>query len=150
MTVMGPDGLQHIPAELPVQAMRTFSIRAPLTTHFRKATCEEANCQHYLEGWRSIVPADSPQADYIRRGSGRRFTEGRNSPGLAEFTFEPGQDCFASDTHRVAIDRPEIFVMRDGDWRGNPTGRSMRLPAQSWVDAFGENLETVRDQHERG
>ena len=37
------------------------------------------------------------------------------------FTFEAGQQCFTQ--HHVP-DRPQFFVVRDGDWRGNPTGQN--------------------------
>ncbi len=135
---------------LPVHLMKTYAISAPRTTHWRPATCEEAACPHYLLGWVTIVAADSPQADYIRAGSGRGFTEQRTPDGLAEFTFEPGQACFGASQHRVPNGRPERFIERGGDWRGNPQRQHRELRADDWVDSFANNMISVKEMQERG
>jgi hypothetical protein len=129
--------------------MRSFSIRAPLETHWRKATCAEVNCQHYLRGWASEVDESIDlgqfQASYIRTESGRGFRESRTESGLTRFEFLPGQRCFHSDEHRVRDnDVAELYVVRDGDWRGNPLRTpAVRLSADGWVNEFGENQERV-------
>ena len=135
---------------LPVTAMKTYAVSSPLATHWRPATCAEADCPHYLSGWRTIVPGDSPQAHYIRHDSGRGFTEAPQPGGLVEFTFAPGQRCFASGSHRVLLDKPERFTERDGDWRGNPTGRRVVHSVDGWLDSFGEHQERLAQQMERG
>jgi hypothetical protein len=129
--------------------MITFGIRQPVVSHYRRATCEEFGCLHYSLGWITMVPADSMQAHYIEKNSGRSFKKEIIGPNQVRYTFPPGQNCFASDTHRVPLERPAIFGMRAGDWRGNPTGYVRTLSAQSWVDAFGENMELVKEFHER-
>jgi len=145
----------RIDPALPVQAYKTFQIQAPHSTHFRKATCAEADCPHHLQGWQSVIDERTElgqrQAHYIRKQSGRRFREDQHSVGMTVFTFEPGQTCFASDDHRVRLDKPELFVVRDGDWRGNPTGRRRQhARPEDWVDDFGEHQLAVKEQHERG
>jgi hypothetical protein len=153
-TVSSPQGQRILP-NLPAAAYTSFTILAPLTTHFRRGTCEEARCAHYLAGWRSIVDERSQlgqaQAYYIRRESGRRFREEQLSPAATVFTFEPGQACFKSDTHRVRVQRPEIYVARGGDWRGNPTGYQVRHSAAAdWVDQFATNQDNLATIIQRG
>lgn len=136
----------RVEPNMPVTAYKTYAIHSP----GRPATCEQAGCPAYLNGWRTIVPADSAQAAYIRTQSGRGFTETRQPGGLAEFTFEPGQQCFASDKHRLPAEGRERFAERDGDWRGNPTGRVIEHSPQGWTDSFGEHQERLAQRLERG
>ena len=139
---------------LPAEAYRTFAIRAPRSTHTRPASCEEAGCLAARHGWRSVIDERTQlgqaQAEYIRRQAGRRFGEHRDDAGLTVFEFAPGQECFAE--HRVSNDRPALYVVRDGDWRGNPLGTQPRVHdrPQDWLDEFGEHQLRLADQIERG
>lgn len=136
---------------MPAAAYRTFQVAAPISTHFVPATCEETDCAEFLNGWQTIVPTDSPQAEYIRHDRARRFFEERQPDGLALFRFPPGQRCFRSGDHKRRLERPEIFVMRDGDHRGNPLGTDpVRLGVTSWLDTFGEHQERIAELHGRG
>jgi hypothetical protein len=136
-------------------AYKTYEIRAPRSSHHRRATCAEADCPNYLLGWRTQVDETSElgqkQAHYIRHDSGRRFLEEQLAPQATVFTFEAGQSCFASDQHTVRLDRPELFVVKGGDWRGNPlqTPAAVLNPG-SWVDDFGEHQERLTALIERG
>ncbi len=129
--------------------MRSFSIRAPLSTHWRRVSCAEVDCRHHREGWASEVDESTElgqfQATYIRKESGRGFRESRSEAGLTRFVFLPGQTCFHADEHRARVEEaPELYVVRDGDWRGNPRGTSPQvLSADGWVTEFGENQERV-------
>lgn len=142
--------LNRFPSALPVTAVQTYQVLAPLRTHFRKATCAEVDCPHHLHGWRSVLPSDDPRCDYIRHASGRRFTEVKREGGLTEFRFHPGQDCFAAADHHVRLEREERFLIRSGDHRGNPDGRVTEVSCASWTDDFGEHQEKLADQAERG
>lgn len=150
-----PSAWRVTPA-LPPAAMKTYGIVAPRPTHWRAATCAEADCVNHLNGWQTKVDESTElgqqQAAYIRAGSGRRFTEDRDDVGLTVFTFEAGQTCFRGDEHTVRVDRPEIYVVRDGDHRGNPRGTKPRIhnDPQGWVDDFGEHQERIADMRERG
>lgn len=146
---------------LPVTAYRTFQIAAPLSTHFRWGTCEQAQCDGYVRGWTSRLDETTEQglglAHYIRKDSGRRFREEKFPGGVTEFVFEPGQKCFRRATnvpgqdHQIRIDRPEHFVVRDGDWRGNPTKRRMKHKnAIEWVEHFQEHQDKLRALQQRG
>lgn len=138
-----------VPA-LPSQHFKTYEIIAPLQTHFRKATCAEVECPGYVNGWVTRVPVGSQAEQYIRSGSsGRRFTETTGSSqlneGVAEFRFFPGQQCFASDKHRVPLEREPFYIARGGDARGNPLReRVVHTRAEHWQEDFAGHLDKVR------
>jgi hypothetical protein len=133
------------------EAYKTYQIVAPRSTHYRPATCREVECDGYRNGFRTIVPADSLQAQYIRAKSGRAFVEQPGGPGLAEFSFAPGQQCFRASEHRIALDREPFYVVRDGDYRGNPFGtRPLQRRAVDWVDDFATHQQNVADARQRG
>jgi hypothetical protein len=143
------DGMRIAPSA-PVTAYKTYQIVAPVSSHFRDATCAEVECDGWRHGWRTIVPTESEQALYIRAASGRAFTEELLEGGLAQFTFKVGQQCF-SGPHKVRLERPENFLVRDGDWRGNPTGRLYRhTNAGFWQEDFAEHQDKISNAIERG
>lgn len=141
--------VNRIDPAMPVGAYQTYQIRAPRDVG-AKSACEQANCQAWRYGWESSIDESTPlgqqQAAYIRAQSGRTFRELKTEAGLTVFRFEPHQRCFAE--HGT---RPEIYLVRDGDWRGNPTGRQRQhtRPAD-WVEDFGEHQRAIADQIERG
>lgn len=146
-------GMRIVPQASPA-VYQTFQIAAPVATHWREATCEQVDCPGYLYGWRSVIDERTDlgqaQAHYIRHDRSRKHDEERMPDGLTAFTFEPGQTCF--DTHQARVERPELFVVRGGDWRGNPTGVEPRLHKNPdfWVEEFAENQDRVATVIERG
>lgn len=133
--------------QLPSQHFKTYEIVAPLQTHFRKATCAEVECAAYVNGWVTRVPVGSQAEQYIRSGgSGRRFTETTTIDSAErEFVFEPGQQCFASDKHRVPLEREPLYIARGGDARGNPMReRRVHTRASDWQEDFAGHLDRVR------
>jgi len=146
-------GLTRITPALPVEAVQTYAIRAPKATHTRSGSCAEADCPNLQHGWRSVIDEatdlGAAQAAYIRRESGRKFTEERDLAGLTVFTFEPWQRCFAE--HIVPLEREPFYVVRGGDWRGNPRGEVRRhVRADDWVEDFAEHQQTLADRLEQG
>lgn len=130
-------------------AYQTYSIASPHDRQVR-AACEQVGCMAWLRGWESAVDESTPlgqqQAAYIRTQSGRTFREQKTAAGLTVFRFEPRQRCFA-DHHT----RPEVYAVRDGDHRGNPTGRVRRHErAADWVEDFGEHQLRLVDQQQKG
>ena len=105
----------------------------PQATHWRKATCKEVNCPQGLQGWLTVVDVSTTlgqaQEVYIRRSSGRRFTE-KQYGTVIEFTFYPGQDCFRE--HRVPLDRGPILT------RG---GHIQEF--DQWIDGWNENAYQI-------
>ncbi len=141
----------RLPPQMRPDAYVTYSIEAPLETHWRKASCEEVACLHYLLGWQ--ITADErtdlgqAQAHYIRTKAGRRFSEDHNPAGLTVFTFEAGQKCFRQ--HQSRIEREEIFEKKAGDFRiAHPPNRVMR--PDDWVDDFAEHQEKLAHELEKG
>lgn len=135
--------------QLPPQAYQTYAIAQPADTLVR-AACEQVRCAAWLSGWETVLDEGTEmgrrQAAYVRTKAGRTFRELRNTAGLTVFRFEAHQRCFAE--HQT---RPQIFAVRDGDYRGNPTGRhrTHTRPAD-WVEDFGENQLRLADQHQKG
>lgn len=140
---------------LPAGSMKTYQILAPRATHLRDATCDEVDCPNYLIGWKTVVDErtdlGAQQAYYIRNQSGRHFKEDRNeSPGLTTFYFEAGQICFAR--HEVKVGKPELYIVKGGDWRGNPAGIEPRKHANpaDWVDDFANHQDKLATELSKG
>jgi hypothetical protein len=130
----------------PPQAYRTYQISAPVQTHFRKGTCEEAGCLQHHNGFMIKVDLDTDlgrrQADYLTYRSGRRFRKEFDGPTLLTFHFPPGTPCF--QVHKIRLDRPALYVVRDGDWRRYERTRVLR--SDQWVDNMQSTLDNVRSQ----
>jgi hypothetical protein len=135
----------------PVQAMQTYSVKSPLSTHFRRGSCEEAGCEAHELGWRTVVDESTDlgqrQAHYIRTAAGRHFTEERTATGTA-FTFPPGEQCFTA--HQVSLERPELYVVHGGDWRRDLGVIREHTKPEHWVEDLAENLDTIKTAQEKG
>lgn len=130
--------------KISVENMMTHAIFAPLGTHWRKATCEETGCLDYRNGWGLDITSAGPVAADAAKRSGRRYRSMRAENGDEHLIFEAGQPCFKASEHRVRVDRPELFVCRSGDWRGNPDGNVAPLVfsgADAWKDSLGTALD---------
>ena len=97
-----------------VPALKRYDITASHSDETRWASCLEAHPQ----GFRTVVDEATvlgkAQADYIRRQSGRQFTEHQAPLGVTTFTFPPGEQCFAVGEHRVPLERVELYTVRNG------------------------------------
>lgn len=122
-------------------------------TWWRQATCAEANCEQWRNGWSTVVDTSTPlgrdQADYIRTQSGRRYREAKTPAGWTQFDFPAGQRCFASDKHRVQAERQPLHIVRAGS-TVQPVGRPRvyERPDQ-WADDFHARTETVATARRR-
>ncbi len=133
-----------------VQSYKTYSIHQPVSAHTRIGTCQAANCPNYNQGWKTLIDLDTPlgqeQWAYIRT-CGKQFTEHQEGRRVV-FVFEAGQQCFTE--HHVQ-DRPQLFAVRDGDWRGNPSGRRrLHTTAEFWQEDFAEHQAKLADEIEKG
>jgi hypothetical protein len=137
-------------------AYKTYELAVPLQTHWRPASCAEVDCPHHLRGWVTTIDETSAlgqmQAGHIRHHAGRAYTEARGEHGMTVFTFPAGQRCFASADHRVPLEREPLWLVRGGDWRGNPLRiRTVRhTRAEDWRDDFGEHQDRIVETIERG
>lgn len=135
---------------------KTYEIDVP-DYNMRPATCAEVKCRAYLNGWSTVIDETTDlgrgQAYYLRKNSGRMFAEESWGPQHTVFKFTPGQTCFAASQHRVPrVDVPEIYVVRDGDWRGNPRGTPARrhVRGSDWVDDFANHQNNLAARLKRG
>ena len=134
-------------------AYKTYAVVSPLTTHLRPATCAEVDCPHYVNGWRVRLESLTTDLQQAARNSGRKFVEQRVAEGETWLVFEAGQACFKAREHRTRIaDRPPLYVVRDGDHRGNPRRTKARLHQrpEDWVESFAEHQQKLRDEIEKG
>lgn len=136
--------VNRIAPQLPVGQVKTYTIAKPNETHTRPASCTEVGCNTQAMGWRTTIDEATPlgqrQAHYVRRQSGRAHTEHREG-ALTVFVFPPGQECFAD--HRVSLDRPEFYIVRGGDWRGQVGTQQQFSGPDSWVNHFAEHQERL-------
>jgi len=135
----------RLPPAGPAHAYKTYQILMPPATHTRSATCQEVDCLTQASGWVTIIDESTElgqsQAHYIRRLSGRIFTEGPRDVRTL-FTFPPGEQCF--EAHTIRLDREASFIVRGGDWRGNPTREVyVHDSPDGWVDDFAEHQERL-------
>lgn len=152
--VLGGQRPYRLDPFLDPRAYQTYQILAPVQTHYRPASCQEVDCEHWRNGWVTRIDVSTDlgarQANYIRLQSGRHFTVTQAADASkVTFRFPGGQRCFTA--HRVPLERPAHFLRLGGDWRGNPTGERVKhSSAEAWRDDMGEHLEKIRDQRERG
>lgn len=150
---MMPAPFRGFTPQLPPEQMKTYAIVRKDGVHARPATCAEVECPQWAHGWVTRVPRGSRLADFIVGNThGRKFTETTSIESAErEFIFPFGQECFRSSQHRVPIEREPLFVVRDGDWRGNPRGTAAitRRP-DDWVDDFANHQQHIADVRQRG
>lgn len=130
---------------------QSFEIHSPIATHYRTVSCRDMECQHYLAGWVSKFDVSTQQGRawaIAVRQSGRRYTFEQHGTEVT-FKFPPGQTCFQAP-HKVAVERPELFVVRDGDWRDNPTGRKAHVRPREFVERMADNLDYIHSEMKRG
>ena len=144
--------LFRIEPQMGPESYKTFAMVSPLQTHMRQATCAEYGCDHYRQGWRIRLEALTPDLVHAARTSGRRYREEHIADGETYLVFDAGQPCFKTATHRLPIGRPPLFLVRDGDHRGNPRRTETRRydrPDQ-WVDDFATHQQTLADEIQKG
>lgn len=143
----------RITPNLPVQAYKTYGIARPAETHWRPAGCADVDCAPHTNGWVTEVDETSTlgqmQAHYIRAQSGRRFVETRTPEGFTRFEFDAGQTCFTQ--HVAPVEREPIYLVRGGDWRGNPLRENrIHTRPEHWVEDFAEHQGRIARAMEAG
>lgn len=145
----------RIEPAMPAGNYITYSWSRPLSTHWRRAQCHEVNCGAYLNGWVTRVneaeTLGASQAHYIRHDNSRTHTEYRSPEGLTCFEFPAGQTCFAADRHRMPVEREPHYLVRGGDWRGNPTGMTrVHKYVDDFIEDWSEHQDQLAEQIKRG
>jgi hypothetical protein len=142
--------LNRIEPALPAYAFRTFRISAPVSTHFRKATCAEVDCPNWLNGWRVRVESLTPDLLHTAKTSGRRYREERPAEGTTWLVFEAGQPCFRAAEHRTPLGKPELYLVRDGDFRQSFGQARQHTRPEHWLEEMTENQQRLIDAKQRG
>lgn len=157
--------VNRITPNLPVQNYKTYAINAPKSTHFEPASCEETDCPSFLNGWAIVVLPWTEQGqkqEHLIRDSRKSYEvltadeaaarfPGIEAPdGSKVYAFFAGQDCFAAPTHVKRLERPEIYTVRGGDWRGVTSPARLHSRPIDWVEDFNENQERLERAIERG
>lgn len=134
-----------------VSDYKTYQIVSPLSTHWERATCQQVNCPDYQNGWRVKLEGLPPEMAHAARNSGRKYAEMEVSQNEHWLVFEAGQPCFRAAEHRRLLDKQEIFIARDGDFRGNPTGNVRRHTSpEFWLEDFAEHQDKLARQIQQG
>jgi hypothetical protein len=150
---------------LPDRAYDTYGIVMPKTTHTRRARCEEVACDAHVHGWKTLLDTSIPQqrelARLVVKNEGNRRWTAEQAGHLVTFTFPAGQQCFAE--HRVPLDRPPVFTLKNGKgfapkWGDHvelhngaifiPGTRTIR--GEEWMERLGENQQAIIDAQKRG
>lgn len=144
--------VNRFPSRLPTQNMQTYALKAPIQTHRRKATCEEAGCLKNAHGWKMHIDQSSQlgrdQADYIKNHAGRAYTASKIGDTLTELVFKPGQQCFSE--HTVSLEREPIYLVKKGDHR-MPQGATRRHDrAEHWIEDMSLNQDALKSIIEKG
>ena len=144
--------LNRIMPKTPVEGMISYRVTSPINTHTRPATCTEVGCEPHLKGWTTLLPTGSEQESLLLRaaegrvdGIRRRYTRSFDGK-LTAYRFPAGQSCFRASAHRVSLDRPEIYLVRGGDWRANTGLIRRHTSADSWVDDFSSHQDKIKRQ----
>ncbi len=135
---------------IPARYAKTYSVRSPLNTHYRRATCAEYGCSHYENGWSLHKEILSPELLHLATHSGRRYREMNVSEGETYLVFEPGQECFASVEHRVRTDRTELFLVGRGNFKTFNPRKAQKMTPVDFVDSMGNHMEMLKTRRERG
>lgn len=145
--------LNRVPEKAPARMYTTFGIRAPRSTHWVPATCEEVQCQNYVRGFRTSMDESKPvgegNAKLLRADKTRTKKEYKDEYNMTIFEYPPGTKCF--NTHTKRLEKPEIYIVRDGDHRGNPKGTPTRThtKAEFWTEEFSEVQDKIKKALER-
>ena len=166
----------RIAPKMPPSAYKTYALSLPPQTHYRVATCQEVtatcnailkgsvrlgtaeycgeeHCGQYAHGWLTTIDVSTElgqrQANYIRLHSGRSFTVFNADGPIVQFKFDSHQKCFAE--HQLSLEREPLYIVRGGDWRGNPR-RELRqhTKAAYWIEDFANHQQKLVTEIEKG
>jgi hypothetical protein len=138
----------------PPNAYKTYSALFPVKTHFRKATCEEIDCEPFLFGWATTVDTATElgqkQYHFITHDKERTYTAEKIGQSLVKFTFASGQPCFARADHKIQLSRPGRFITHSGDFRLKTGPVKVHKRPEDWVEDFAGHQDRINTRIERG
>lgn len=137
----------------PVHKMLTYQVASPRSTHTRPATCEEYKCKEFFSktGWTITVAVGSDKIEHVKQlmrgeldGIKRLNAKVQRDGTLVHIVFPPGTPCTRATRHRVNLNRPELYVVRNGDWRANLGVARQHKRPELWVEDFATTLDKSR------
>lgn len=146
---------RYAPAAGP-EHFKTYQWSSPISTHWRKATCEEVNCAPHRYGWVTTVDLSTDlgqrQYEFITHDPRRRPSMQRVSLTVVKFVYGPGFPCFNDNTHRQPLERPARLLVAEGDFRGNPRRIPVRVHsrAEDWIEDFSEHQDRLATATRKG
>jgi hypothetical protein len=147
--------------KMATQCYKTFALKSPINTHYRRATCAEIECEAYVSGWYLLKDNLPEDMFYIATHSGRRYQEIYVDEGGSlldtvvpqgmYLVFYAGQECFAAASHVISLDRPEFYYIGRGDWRSfNVRNAQQYNKPGVWLDQFATHLDSINTEINRG
>jgi hypothetical protein len=155
----GPHGsINRLVSDLGPEHYKTYQMSTPLGTHWRKATCEEVQCNMWVYGGVLTVDLSTElgqrQYHYATHDRMRSHSMQRVTQTLVKFVYGPGTICFepVRSSHRIKMDRLPFYLVSGGDWRGNPRGtpRTIHRRPEDWVDDFATHQDKLAETAKRG
>lgn len=130
---------------MPPQYYKNYRISTPLETHYRRATCQEIDCEAFRDGWTMHKEKLTPQMLFAIKQSRRKYREINMAPGETYLVFEPGQVCFKAPQHRVSLERPEFYFAGRGLYTiFNERTATRHTKPEFWIEDMQEHLDTIR------
>lgn len=136
---------------------KSYKASAPLGSHWRRATCEEYECDDFLYGF--IFTCDistelgQQQHYFLTHDKERSYSIQRPNESIVKFIYGPGNRCFAPkcENHVIPIGRPPFYLIHGGDWRGNPRGdRLVHRRVEDWIDDWANHQDRIASTIRRG
>lgn len=150
--------LNRIHPRLGPEFYQSYTMSMPLSTHWRKVTCEQYECDDYKYGFVLDVDTSTElgqkQFHYVTHDKSRRYSMQRPGLNSFKFVYPPGNAGFAGPQHDhyLPIGREPIFLVKGGDWRGNPRGTPTRVHTEvgHWIEDCALNQQFLADVAKRG
>ena len=122
-----------------IQRTNTYQATWPKSSHWRKATCEEVDCPHFLMGWVTKVLIGSDMDDYIREVSKSRKYKVVREGELNAYYFDAGQQCFGGEagTHHKKLERG-AWLTKNAATRNPKFLEQVAMESERWIDEFNE------------
>lgn len=138
------------------QYYKSYSMSRPLSTHWRRATCEEYECDPFIYGFVTTVDLTTSlglrQFRFLKNDRKRSCHVQRTGMYEVKFIYGPGNICMSYMDHKLPLERLPFYYVSDGDWRGNPRGteRYLHRRPDDWVDDFANHQMQIDETLKRG
>lgn len=153
-----PPPLNRLIPRLGPEYYRSYTRSMPLASHWKKVSCEEYECDDFLNGFVLTVDVSTELGEkqrwYIERDKTRSPSMQRVSLTVFKYVYPAGTPGFAGvrHDHYMPTGREPIWFVSGGDWRGNPRRISTRVHTRPefWVEDFAGNQEVLAGIEKKG